>query len=225
MIPSPFRFEKDLTAEDFQKLGQLILRWSHMEHIVGHCLRLILGLTEEQATALIFPLNLEVRLQRIADQVEQKPLSPPVNAIYREMLGAIKTLQPIRNLIAHGVLLPNVEGEHDQFHSRQKSKRHSKEEIFRCEALINYAAHAALLLRQEFGDPGAELGPLPQRPAIPAFLQSNFPKPHPRSAPSFSPSLNLPKFLIYTQQPSPMVAAMTRKAAWRHEPSGIFTAS
>jgi hypothetical protein len=28
MIPTPFRFEKDLVPEDFQKLGQLMLRWA-----------------------------------------------------------------------------------------------------------------------------------------------------------------------------------------------------
>jgi hypothetical protein len=175
MIPTPFRFEKDLTPDEFQKLGQLMLRWSHTEHIIGHCLRLLLGLSEEHADIMVFPLSLEHRLQRIVSLIELKPLIATADVVYRELVFAVKALQPIRNQIAHAILLPNAQGEHEQFYSRRSGRSYGKEQIIECEELFNYAAHAALLLRNELGDRDDAPGPLPQRPAPPAFLQSRSP--------------------------------------------------
>jgi hypothetical protein len=44
MIPTPFRYEANVTPEDFQKIGQLSLRWSHTEHIIANCLKVMLAL-------------------------------------------------------------------------------------------------------------------------------------------------------------------------------------
>jgi hypothetical protein len=171
MIESPFRFENHLTPEDFQRLGKLMLRWSHTEHIVAHCLRLLLHLSEDEANIIVFPLRLEQRLQRISKLIKLNPLPPAVEGVYREMNEAIRTLQPVRNLVAHVILLPDPTGKH-ALHLRSHGRTYTKEEIFECEELTNYAACAALRLRFELGDedPHGEPDPLPERPPIPTFL-------------------------------------------------------
>ncbi|WP_211434868.1 hypothetical protein, partial [Bradyrhizobium diazoefficiens] len=45
MIPTPYNFEPALTDAEYAKLGVLALRWSHIEHILGNCLKVILRLT------------------------------------------------------------------------------------------------------------------------------------------------------------------------------------
>jgi hypothetical protein len=49
MIPSPFWFEGKLTPEDYQKLGKLSLRWSHIDHLIANCLKKLLRLTDDEA--------------------------------------------------------------------------------------------------------------------------------------------------------------------------------
>ncbi len=39
ILPSPFRFEAKLSAEAFEKLGRLSLRWSHIDHMIANCLK------------------------------------------------------------------------------------------------------------------------------------------------------------------------------------------
>ena len=65
MLASPFRFDKELSPEDFERLGRLLLRWSHIDHMIANCLKLQLGLDEDQARLMIFPLSTELRLQRM----------------------------------------------------------------------------------------------------------------------------------------------------------------
>jgi hypothetical protein len=43
MIQSPFRYEANLTSADFEKLGRLSLRWSHTEHVIANCLKVMLA--------------------------------------------------------------------------------------------------------------------------------------------------------------------------------------
>jgi len=176
MIPTPFRFEKDLTPPDLEIIGKLSLRWSHTEHIIGNCLRVLLRLTDEEAEVMVFPLTLDQRLQRIAALAAINPLPAAADPLYRELVPVIRALQPIRNLLTHTILLPDAAGKHSTFHLRSKGKSMTKEEVFQCEELTNYAAHAALLFRHELGDkdPAGAPGPLPARPSIPECLRGTF---------------------------------------------------
>jgi hypothetical protein len=83
MIAVPYRFEPDLSAEEFMKLGQLSLRWSHIEHVLGHCLKRMLRLTDDEAIIMVFPLSLDQRLTRITQLAETTPMDPlalgPIN--------------------------------------------------------------------------------------------------------------------------------------------------
>jgi hypothetical protein len=63
MLETPFRFEPSLTPGEFQKLGQLTLRWSHIEHIIGNCLKVMLRLSDDEAVIMVFRLSLEERLR------------------------------------------------------------------------------------------------------------------------------------------------------------------
>jgi hypothetical protein len=47
MIPTPYNFEPTLSDQEFMKIGHLSVKWSHLEHIVGNCLKVILRLNDE----------------------------------------------------------------------------------------------------------------------------------------------------------------------------------
>jgi hypothetical protein len=84
MLETPFRFESELSADDYQKIGLLSLRWSHTEHIIGNCLKVMLRLTDEEAVIAVFSLNLEQRLNRMKElarinALNAKPVSRSLN--------------------------------------------------------------------------------------------------------------------------------------------------
>jgi hypothetical protein len=143
MIPSPFRFENNLSAEDFQKIGQLSLRWSHTEHIVANCLKRLLRLTEDEAVLIVFPLNLDRRMQQIKELGELALLPTDATHAFAELRWAMQLLAPIRNTVAHALLLDDATG-NQVFHLRSKGRSVTKAQIFEIEELTNYAAHAAL---------------------------------------------------------------------------------
>ncbi|MBR0993966.1 hypothetical protein JQ580_24905 [Bradyrhizobium japonicum] len=63
MIPSPYNFEPALSDQEYAKLGILALRWSHIEHILGNCLKVILRLTDEEAVIVVFSLSADQRAE------------------------------------------------------------------------------------------------------------------------------------------------------------------
>jgi len=176
MIPTPFRFEPELSDEDFQKLGRLAMRWSHIEHFIGNCLRALLDLPMDQAIIMIFPLSTEKRLQKIAELAKIKPINAEAQEALTELAAVMKGLQIVRNDTIHGIMSDDESG-NKVFHNRAKQRQLTKEQVFSCEELTNYAAHAVLSLRYALGlkdRPGAR-HPLPERPAIPAFLKASIP--------------------------------------------------
>jgi hypothetical protein len=177
MLDTPFLFEETLTDGDFQKIGQLSLRWSHIEHIVGNCLKTMLRLTDEEAIIAVFPLNVDQRLTKIKQLAELSPLAVDAQAALDELMPAMKALQVVRNNVVHAVIVEDNDDGH-LFHLRSKERSLTKAQVFSAEELTNYAAHAALSLRFALGLKG-ERGarhPLPERPEIPEFLRSHFPK-------------------------------------------------
>jgi hypothetical protein len=83
----------------------------------------------------------------------------------------MKGLRQVRNNVAHAVLMRD--GTADQIFESRKTKRvFTKAQVFATEELTNYAAHAALVLRDELGDkdPANAPGPLPPRPEIPSWF-------------------------------------------------------
>jgi hypothetical protein len=173
MIAVPYRFEPDLSAEEFMKLGQLSLRWSHIEHVLGHCLKRMLRLTDDEAIIVVFPLSLEQRLARITQVAEINSLGDLALAPLNELKLIMPAIQYVRNNVIHAFV---TEGDH-QFRLHSKQRVLTKAEIFSTEELTNYAAHVTLAFRWALGfksDPSGHSYTLPDRPAIPEFLQSKF---------------------------------------------------
>ena len=170
MIASPFRFDTELSSEDFERLGRLSLRWSHIDHMIANCLKLQLGLDEDQARAMIFPLSTELRLQRMNELAKLKALpSDKAANIFQELCAMMKGIRAIRTNVVHAVL---IEG---GFTLRSKKDRaFTKQQIFDAEELTNYVSILALTLRHELGerDPAYDPpDPLPDRPPVPEFLK------------------------------------------------------
>jgi len=65
MIETPFLFEEKISDADFQTIGKLALRWAHIEHILGNCLKVLLRLSVDEAVTIVFPMSLDERLQKI----------------------------------------------------------------------------------------------------------------------------------------------------------------
>ena len=75
MLNSPFQYETWLSPEEYQKLGELSLRWSHIDHMIGNCVAAMLKLSAEQAAIMVFPLNAERRLDRVKDLAKTKRIN------------------------------------------------------------------------------------------------------------------------------------------------------
>ena len=174
MIPTPFTFEQQLTASDFEKIGRLSLRWSHIDQTIGNCLRVLLRLTPEEAVTIVFSLNSDTRLRHIRELNGITPLSAEAIHYFRELDAVMRGIQSVRNNVIHALLMWSDGEQH--FHLRSKLRTYSKDQIFQTEELTNYAAHAVLNLRYALGKqdhgPDEVPPPLPERPEIPEFLRS-----------------------------------------------------
>jgi len=177
MIPVPYNFEPVLQIEEYVKIGQLSLRWSHIEHIIGNCLKRMLRLSDDEATVIVFPLSLEQRLSRITQLIEVAPPYPEAITAFNELKLIMPAIQFVRNNVVHALVTEDPIGEH-RFILRSKGRSLTKAEIFSTEDLTNYAAHVTVALRYGLGFSGETEGhsyTLPRRPEIPAFLLSVFP--------------------------------------------------
>jgi hypothetical protein len=173
MIESPFSFEEDLTRDEFEKLGKLGLRWSHIEHILGNCLKTMLRISDDEAQIVVFPLSATQRIDQIKKLAPMSSINDEARAALDEILAVRKAIQYVRNSVVHAILARQADGDHG-FHLRSKNRTLSKAQIFASEELTNYLAHAALSFRYALGlkgDPG-QRHPLPARPEIPEFLRA-----------------------------------------------------
>jgi hypothetical protein len=150
MIPSPFRFEADLTAEDYQKIGQLSLRWSHIDHMIAQSLKALLRLTDKEAAVVVFPLTTDIRLTRIRELQRLKPLPTKAEEAFTELDLMMKGIQVVRNNVAHVVILHHGKRA-EVFQLRSKNRGFTKSEIFETEEVTNYAARAAFCSDTSWG--------------------------------------------------------------------------
>jgi hypothetical protein len=125
---------------------------------------------------MIFPLTLDLRMQRISKLAKQGVLTEYQLALLAELRPLIKAVQYLRNTTLHGVAI-NLEDDPDQtyFNLRSKGRNLTRGELFSCEDLINYTAHVAQAFRLSLGDKTYEgheghTYALPRRPHIPEFL-------------------------------------------------------
>ncbi|MHC2278246.1 hypothetical protein ACVME8_004857 [Bradyrhizobium diazoefficiens] len=85
MIPTPYNFEPALTDAEYAKLGVLALRWSHIEHILGNCLKVILRLTDDEAVIVVFTLSADQRAEKIHQLSKLSELPAPAQKAFDEL--------------------------------------------------------------------------------------------------------------------------------------------
>jgi hypothetical protein len=178
MIPVPWSLEPELPPEDFQKIGQLAIRWSHIDQIIGNCLKSVLRLSDDEATVMVFPLSAETRINRLCELSAVAPFNEKAEQILGELRPVLKGLQLVRNNVIHAFVRDDLK-DGVTFHLRSKDRVLTREQVFSSEALTNYAGHLALALRFALGlDGSTRTYNLPERPEIPEFLRSiiHFPK-------------------------------------------------
>lgn len=175
MIPSPWSFEPMISDQDLARLGILTLRWSHIEHVLANCLKVMLRLNDDEAVAIIFPMNLETRVNRISEVLEfNSTIHAHVRAAFTELKPIMKGLSLVRNNVVHAIVVEHDDEGHI-FHLRSKRRTLTKQQIFSVEELTNYAAHLVQAMRFGLGfknDPEPVYLTWPGRPEIPEFLQS-----------------------------------------------------
>jgi hypothetical protein len=171
MIESPFIYEEWLTPADYQKIGELALRWSHIDHILGNCLKTMLDLSDNEAVIMVFPLSTDYRLDKIKKLAELKGINEDARTALDGLSSVMGYIQMVRNNVVHAVMVDDPE-RGQIFRLRSKGRSLTKEEILSVEEITNYAAHAVLALRYALGIKNApgERHPLPDKPAIPDFL-------------------------------------------------------
>jgi hypothetical protein len=176
MIEAPFDYESGLSANDFRKIGELSLRWSHTEHVIANCLKVMLRLSDSEAKLVVFPWSMDQRLSRLKELSEVVSISGEAKVALNELVAVGKGVQYVRNNVVHAIVSKQENGDHI-FHLRSKQRSLTKEQVFSSEELTNYFAHAALSLRYALGLKGApgQRHLLPSRPAIPKFLQQLIP--------------------------------------------------
>ena len=174
MIPSPFRFENNLTEDDYRTLGVLLLHWSHIEHMIAHCLKRLRGLNDnDKAMTDVFKLRTRDRLKEIRKLKKSKRWSNDAERAFRDLDEVMKGLLLVRDNAVHAVLM-NHETGHPSFQSRLHGSDYTKAQVFETQELTNYAGHAACVLRHELGDIDTNNpapSPLPARPSIPEFFE------------------------------------------------------
>lgn len=174
MLKTPFRFEPEFTSEEFQKIGQLSLRWATIEHVLANCLKVMLRLSDEEAVAIVFTQPLERKLQWMRALSELNPLNDDAAKAFEEILVISPIINSIRNNVIHAIVIEDGQGGH-VFELRNKGRRLTKEEVFSTEELTNYLAYVVLYFRESLGGKnayGGVLPPWPSRPEIPDFLRS-----------------------------------------------------
>jgi hypothetical protein len=175
MIPSPYRFEPLISDQDLAKLGILAMRWSHIEHVVANCLKVMLRLSDDEAIVMVFPLGIEQRLNRIQEISKISPLIPHAQAAFDELRIVMRGVQYVRNSVVHSIVVEDDKEDH-VFHLRSAGRTLTKAQIFSMEEWTNYASHLARALRYALGfknQPEPVLYEWPERPAIPEFLPDN----------------------------------------------------
>jgi hypothetical protein len=168
-------FEYVLTDAELAKLGEMSLTWAHTEHLIGNCLKKLLAMSDEQASAMVFPLSLEQRIQRLVTLSETESITEIAKAAIWELKAILPAIQMVRNNVVHGVLIRDV-NEGNLFHLRSKDRTLTQKNIFEAEEITNFFGEIALTLRYALGVEGSDWRrPLPDRPEIPEFLRNHIP--------------------------------------------------
>jgi hypothetical protein len=180
MIAAPHNFAPLIEDQKLAKIGALALRWALIEYTLGNCLKGALRLDNSEATVMCFSLGVHERISKLSEL----NLSKKAKAILAEFKTIMQGVQWVRNNALHSAVTVDDLGI-PTFYRRSIQSHTSLDEILGAEELTNYAAHLVTALRYAIGIKGEVHDyTLPDRPPIPAFLQSKvqFPKPKKKKA-------------------------------------------
>jgi hypothetical protein len=104
-----------LSDAELKKIGELMLTWSHIGQVIGYCLKKARGLTEEQAMIEVYPLQMEQRIHGLVKL--RSAMNVDAQAALDAFCSVRKYLQGIRNCVAHGILINDLD-EGTLFHLR-----------------------------------------------------------------------------------------------------------
>lgn len=174
MIKTPYLFEPKFSDQEFMQIGRFAIRWSHIDHTIGNCLRRLLDMSPKHATVMIFPLSLDHRISHIEKLAKRQPMDDRSANLFAELKPLIKAMQFVRNTALHGVVIDLDDSREPYFELRSRGRHLTKSDILTCDDLINYTAHVTMAFRLSLGDkdnwPEGDSYALPDRPPIPEFL-------------------------------------------------------
>src|SRR5690606_4562100 len=130
----------------------------------------------EESAILIFSLSADLRhtrLKKLADTLD-------INAVARGALNALVDVYEYSGLVRYyGIhaILVDYPSNGRLFDLRSKHRTLTIAQVFEIEELTNYASHCAMSLRYALGPKAGpvERHPLPDKPAIPDFLNRPIP--------------------------------------------------
>jgi hypothetical protein len=177
MLESPYRYEEWFSPDQFRKLGELVLKWSHLDHVIGNCLGALLKLSPEESAILVFPLSTQDRLDKLKKLAPLHKINADAQAALDALTDVSVYVQQVRNNVVHAVIIDDPK-DGILFHLRSKQRWLTIEQVFSTEELTNYASHCAMSLRYALGPKAGpvERHPLPDKPAIPGFFNCPNPK-------------------------------------------------
>src|SRR5437879_4166357 len=126
-IYNPFEFS--LSDPELKTLGVLFLTWSHTEHLIGDCLKGLLGLSSEDAIKQVHDISFNDRMIKLRGLKDK--MNDDAKAAFELFDSSFEYLQALRNLVAHCILIDSDEG--TLFHVRSKDRTLSKTDIFESE--------------------------------------------------------------------------------------------
>lgn len=166
-----FLFTTGLTDSELKKLGELILTWSGTEHMLGSALSHLLRVSDDEATALVYPMGLQTKLHWIYTLAPNRATTERSQYLIKELKFIMEYVQTVRNTVIHGILMGGL-SEDVSFHLRSKSRSIRKEDVWAAETPTDYAATIVAHLCWELAGveslPALASGlPLPDRPVLP----------------------------------------------------------
>lgn len=170
MLAAPIEFEPEISENQYARVGRLIVKWALIDHLIGTCINVQNGTTDEAAQRAVFSETAGRKIAMLEDAM--RTLAPgDARRAFEVLLPLWKGLKEARDNVAHGVATIN-EDRNVALHHRRKSRDAEIEEILSLEEVTNFVAHAALSLRYALGlksDPNLRHS-LPAIPPIPDLL-------------------------------------------------------
>ncbi|SRR6266849_1772413 len=92
---------QELVDQFYRIAGYGINQWAHIDRTVFECFHLVLGTTEQKAAIVYYSLLSTSQRVSLTDELLQRACDAPTIKEWTELLGQMKILMPIRNILAH----------------------------------------------------------------------------------------------------------------------------